>query len=232
MAQAPAYNRAKNFLENNPDRTDHGALNTELDKLSLSVNGLRDNAALLQKDDGTLKDGVILPSNLSAQALALLQGPVGPAGPTGPTGPTGPQGAKGETGDVGASFDADAKDVLINRAIYNLQGKGFSFLAMDTGQLFFKLSNTAADWSPGLTFGKGETGAQGAQGAQGIQGAQGVQGPTGPKGDTGPAGVNGTDGAVVSIDTGLKTASLIGKSSITAQLKLLNGQLQISLSTS
>ncbi len=43
MPQAPAYNRAKNFLENNPDRTDHAALNAELDRAALSINEQLDN---------------------------------------------------------------------------------------------------------------------------------------------------------------------------------------------
>lgn len=55
MTAATAYNRTKNFLENNPDRTDHSSLNNEFDAVSESINGLRANAALIQKDDGTLQ---------------------------------------------------------------------------------------------------------------------------------------------------------------------------------
>ena len=96
--QAPAYNRTKNFLENNPDRTDHGALNAELDKVALSIDGLRENAALLQKDDGSLQNSVVALVNLTPAAIAALQvpGPVGPVGPVGPACPVGPVGPVGK----------------------------------------------------------------------------------------------------------------------------------------
>ena len=61
MSQAPAYNRIKNFLENNPDRTDHGALNSELDAVADSINAIRENIAILQKDDGSLQNAIIEP---------------------------------------------------------------------------------------------------------------------------------------------------------------------------
>lgn len=230
MAQAPAYNRSKNFLENSPDRTDHGALNAELDKAALSINALRSNIAILQKDDGTLQSAIVALANLTPQAILALQvpGPQGPQGLQGPAGPVGPQGPKG---DVGASFDADARDLFSNRSLYNLQPKGFSFLAVDTGNLYFKQSATSADWSPAFQFGKGDTGAQGPAGPQGPQGIQGLQGPQGPIGPAGAAGSNGTNGAVTSVDTGIKTASLVGRSNVTARLVLTNGELTIQLST-
>ncbi len=230
MAQAPAYNRAKNFAENNPDRTDHAALNAELDKVSLSVNELRANQAQLQADDGTLRSQVVALTNLTPAAIAALQvpGPTGPQGPQGPTGPAGPQGPKGDTG---ASFSADVRDVFANRSQYNLQPKGFAFLALDTGLMYFKLSNTSGDWSAGVQFGKGETGAQGATGPTGPQGPQGLQGIQGPQGPAGPAGTNGTNGAVVTIDTATKTASLVGRTSVSARLVLQGGQLSIVLTT-
>lgn len=71
--QASAYNRQKNFLENNPDRTDHGSLNAEFDRVSASVNALRTNAELLQNDDGTLKNAVVALTNLTAQAIAAAE---------------------------------------------------------------------------------------------------------------------------------------------------------------
>ncbi len=228
--QAPAYNRAKNFLENNPDRTDHGALNAELDKVASSINALRSNSALLQNDDGTLKSAVVALTNLTAQAIAALSvpGPAGPAGPQGPQGPAGPQGSKGDTG---ASFSADVRDVFANRALYNLQPKGFSFLALDTGNLYFKVSGASGDWSPAFIFGKGDAGAQGPQGPAGQQGPQGLQGIQGPAGPAGAPGANGTPGAVTSLDTTTKTASLVGRTSVTARLVLTGGQLSIQLTT-
>lgn len=227
MPQAPAYNRSKNFLENNPDRTDHGSINTELDKAALSINALRDNAALLQNDDGTLKNAIVALASLTAEAIASLQVP-GPIGPEGPEGPEGPQGIQGVKGDVGSSFDADARDVFANRYLYDVQPKGFSMLAMDTGMLYFKLSNTSGNWSDGVQYGKGETGDPGPEGPRGLQGLQGLQGIQGLKGDPGDPG---TDGLVTSIDDSIKTTSLIGRSSVNARLQVVSGQLRIVLTS-
>lgn len=226
--QPVAYNRTKNFLENNGASTDHGALNSEFDAAALSVNELRANAALLQNDDGTLKNNSVVLASLTAEAIAALR-VAGPAGPEGPVG-TGAQGVQGIKGDVGSSFDADARDVAANRNLYNTQPKGFSMLAMDTGLLYFKLSATSGDWSAGVQYGKGETGSTGPQGAQGIQGIQGLQGIQGNS-VTGPAGSNGTNGAVITLDTSIKTASLVGRSSVTARLVLSGGELSIVITT-
>lgn len=227
MPQAPAYNRSKNFLENNPDRTDHGSINTELDKAALSINALRDNAALLQNDDGTLKNAIVALANLTTEAIASLQVP-GPVGPEGPEGPEGPPGIQGLKGDVGSSFDADVRDLFANRHLYDVQPKGFSMLAMDTGMLYFKLSNTSGNWSAGVQYGKGETGDIGPEGPRGLQGLQGLQGIQGLKGDPGDPG---TDGLVTSIDDSIKTTSLIGRASVNARLQVVSGQLRIVLTS-
>lgn len=225
--QAAAYNRTKNFLDNNTDRTDHGAINSELDKVAMSVNGLRENLALVQKDDGTLKDAIVDVDNLTPEAISTLQSP-GPQGPQGPAGAQGVQGVQGVKGDVGASFIADIKDVATNKPLYNLQPKGFSFFAMDAGLLYFKLSDANGDWSTGLSFGKGDkgdTGATGPAGAQGPQGIQGLQGIQGIKGD------KGNDGLITGVDVAMKTANLTGRTSISARLVISNGQLSILLVT-
>lgn len=226
--QAPAYSRTKNFQENNGASTDHAALNSELDKAALSIAGLRANAALLQNDDGTLKNATVALASLTAEAVASLQVP-GPQGPVGPVG-AGAQGIQGIKGDTGASFDADARDLFANRGLYDLQPKGFSMLAMDTGLLYFKLSATGGDWSAGEQFGKGDTGAVGAQGPQGIQGIQGLQGIQGIPG-VGTAGADGADGLVASVDLTTKTASLVGRTSVTARLVVIGGELSIVLTT-
>lgn len=228
--QAPAYNRIKNFTENNPDRTDHGAINAELDNVSLTVNTLRDNAAKIQKDDGSLASSVVTIDSLTQEAVNLLKVP-GQAGPAGPRGPQGELGPRGEKGDVGSSFNANAADVYANRLLYNAQPKGFSFLATDLGQLYFKKSDTISDWSTGFVFGKGEKGDKGDRGDVGPQGSQGIQGIKGDKGDPGSAGIPGVDGLVVEVDTTLKTASLIGRSSVNARLVITNGLLSILLTT-
>ena len=230
MSQAPAYNRTKNFLENNSDRTDHGSLNAELDNVAQSINALRTNAAAIQKDDGTLANAIVSLANMTAEAIAALSVP-GPTGPQGAKGPAGPQGVQGVKGDTGSSFDADVRDIASNKSLYNLQPKGFSFLAMDTGLLYFKLSAASGDWSTGFQYGKGETGAQGPQGPRGLQGLQGLQGIQGIQGIKGDNGNDGVNGVVTSLDTATKTASLVGRSSVSARLALNAGQLTIVLTT-
>ncbi|WP_116791452.1 hypothetical protein [Achromobacter dolens] len=68
MAQPPAYNRTKDFGADYPDQTDNQAINTELDAVSASVNGIRTNLALIQRDDGGLRDGIVTKDSL-AQSL-------------------------------------------------------------------------------------------------------------------------------------------------------------------
>jgi hypothetical protein len=194
MTQAQAYNRTKNFTDNSGDRTDHAALNAELDAVSVSVNELRENQATLQNDDGTLAFKSVGFDQLTDAAKQGLQTP-GPKGDLGPKGDQGPIGPAGPKGSVGASFTTDNKGLYAQRTNYDGAPAGTSYLAMDNGMLYFKLSGTVADWSTGYTFGKGDKGDQGPKGDQGNQGTQGFRGVTGNqgvKGDAGPAGPAGT----------------------------------------
>jgi hypothetical protein len=118
-------------------------------------------------------------------------GPLGPQGPQGATGPQGPQGVQGSAGAPGQSFTPDAIGGYAQRVSHDAAAAGFAFLAADVGQLFFKLSNAAADWSDGIYFGRGEAGPQGPQGIQGLQGLLGPQGVQGPVGATGAQGQRG-----------------------------------------
>lgn len=230
MPQAPQYSRTKNFLENSGDRTDHNAINDELDKAATSINALRTNQAILQNDDGTLRDSAVTPEALSPELTLFLKGAKGDKGDIGEIGPVGPASTvPGPKGDTGASFRADARDLAVNRAIYNAQPKGFSFLAMDTGLLYWKLSGVSADWSSGVQFGKGETGATGPEGPEGQEGPQGLQGVKGDKGDKGDEGAPGVS-LITSVDSAVKSVSIIGKTSVTAELRLNeSGQLTIVL---
>lgn len=69
MPQAPSYNRRKNFIENNSDRTDHAAINAELDKVSISLNATRENLSKIQADDGSLISGSVLRKTLSKEVV-------------------------------------------------------------------------------------------------------------------------------------------------------------------
>lgn len=199
MPQASEYNREKDFLNENPDRTDHSALNDEFDQVSVSINELRANAALLQDDDGGLKTGIVSTDSLSQEVLDLMAG-------TSLLTVTGPQ------GDVGPSFDANYKGLATERVDFDNQDKGFSFLAMDTGLLYFKLSKVIGDWSTGYQFGKGDKGDAGAAG------------------QTGASGINGTDGLITSIDTATQSVSIIGKTTLNITASMTAGKLSINVS--
>lgn len=69
MSQPQAYERQTDFTERDGDDTDHPALNQELDAAALSINGIRDNLALIQRDDGALKNGVVTADSLAQNAF-------------------------------------------------------------------------------------------------------------------------------------------------------------------
>lgn len=66
-----------------------------------------------------------------------------------------PQGVQGLRGEA---FTVNAVGLAADRGLYDAQIRGFSFLAIDTTLVYFKLSNTTADWSIGAPFGKGDQG--------------------------------------------------------------------------
>lgn len=216
MAQPVAYNRSKNFLDNNPDRTDHGAINDELDKVATTANEIRANLALIQADDGSLAPNSVGLDQLTEDAQELLGTP-GPQGQTGPQGTQGPQGSKGDKGDVGATFDANVRDLAANRSLFDTQPASFCFLAIDTGKMYFKLTAASGNWSTGFDFGIGPQGPQGAVGPAGAQGSQGLQG---PQGTPGVAGAQGPQGPAGTVDY----AIAIRKDTATAQVMI--GSLQ------
>lgn len=137
------------------------------------------------------------------QGVQGIQGIQGLQGMQGPQGLQGPQGVQGVQGVKGDSFSPDAIGLTSDRVNYDEEPKGFSFLDSQTGYLYFKLSATSGDWSPGITF---TTGPQGPVGPQGVQGPEGPQGVEGPQGPIGPAGVGvptgGTAGQILTKNTG------------------------------
>ena len=133
------------------------------------------------------------------------QGERGPIGERGPQGPQGVQGPQGETGPQGQSFTPDATGPRDSRSLYDNQNANFTYFALDTATIYYKLTNALGDWSDGVCL-RGDTGEQGPQGIQGEkgdkgdkgdQGEQGIQGevgPEGPQGKTGPRGEQGIQG--------------------------------------
>lgn len=70
--QPQAYNRETDFTDRTGDDTDHSAINTELDAAALSINEIRDNLALIQKDDGALVNGVVTADSLAQSAFDAI----------------------------------------------------------------------------------------------------------------------------------------------------------------
>ncbi|MCZ4065452.1 hypothetical protein NB636_02065 [Oxalobacter aliiformigenes] len=73
MAQPPAYNREKDFVQNFGNETDHAALNAEFDRASNSINDIRTNLALIQADDGKIRASSITTDSLSQEVLDYVQ---------------------------------------------------------------------------------------------------------------------------------------------------------------
>lgn len=69
MAQPQAYNREVDFTERDGDDTNHAGINAELDAAALSINQIRDNLALIQRDDGALQNGIVTADSLAPSAF-------------------------------------------------------------------------------------------------------------------------------------------------------------------
>lgn len=76
-----------------------------------------------------------------------------------------PAGFKGDKGD---SFTINSSGTTAERALYNNQIKGWSFLDLETSTIYFKVSDASGDWSLGTPFGKGDNGVDGKDGADGV----------------------------------------------------------------
>ena len=225
MAQPTQYKRTTDFTTRNPDQVDLGAINKEFDAVSTSVNQIIQALGLIQMDDGRLAVGVVSYDTLDADAQERLK-PI--PGKDGRNGVDGKDGKDGQKGDVGSSFDADYRGLISERSMFDAYSKGFSFLAMDEGKLYFKLSDASGDWSSGYTYGKGD---QGDPGINGVDGSPGAPGLPGEDGTNGKDGKDGIDGAVTQVDTTQQTTSIIGKRYVKVKLALVDGKLSLVLDT-
>jgi len=72
MAQPQPYNRTVDFTQRDGDDTDHAGINAEFDAVATSVNEVRDNLALIQKDDGSLANGIVTPDSLTPEVFEAL----------------------------------------------------------------------------------------------------------------------------------------------------------------
>ena len=73
MPQPQAYDRTVDFTERDGDDTNHAGMNAELDAAALSINQIRQNLALIQKDDGTLQNGIVGADQLAPSAFDAVQ---------------------------------------------------------------------------------------------------------------------------------------------------------------
>ena len=76
----------------------------------------------------------------------------------------GEKGDKGDKGDRGDSFTINAVGLKASQGLYDNRPIDFSFLAIDEGKIYFKLSSATGDWSIGAPFGKGDKGDAGNDG--------------------------------------------------------------------
>lgn len=74
MAQPQQYEREVDFTERDGDDTNHAAINSELDAAALSINQIRDNLALIQRDDGGLQNGIVTAESLAPTAFDAFKG--------------------------------------------------------------------------------------------------------------------------------------------------------------
>src|ERR1700746_1756877 len=100
MAQPPPYDPSTSFISYAGSLPGFPGqqLDTEFDNLETTTDAIRNNLALIQRDDGAL-------ANESVDVMQLVPGlrpgngsgagPAGPPGPPGPPGPTGPAGTAG-----------------------------------------------------------------------------------------------------------------------------------------
>ncbi len=124
---------------------------TKADEASASAQLSSEQAALATAKSNEIK-------GVTAQAQTLVAGSAATASYNPVDGKLTfgiPQGQKGDKGD---SFTVNAVGLLSQRSLYDLQLGGFSFLALDQAYIYFKLSDTAGDWSLGAPFGKGDKG--------------------------------------------------------------------------
>ena len=74
MAQPQKFERQHDFTLDEPSNVDVASLNTELDNVALTTNQIRENLALMQEDDGTLRRGIVSKNALGSDVLAEMEG--------------------------------------------------------------------------------------------------------------------------------------------------------------
>lgn len=87
----------------------------------------------------------------SAAGHAVVAGKPGPGRAVIAAGLRGSKGEAGAQGEQGLPFQVDAQGLLANRGAFDDEAAGFSYLATDTGELYFR-QGAAGVWSDGVAF--------------------------------------------------------------------------------
>lgn len=74
MAQPQKYERSHDFAHDEPSNIEVSALNSEFDGVSVSIEGIRENLALIQNDDGSLVHGIVKLETLGADVMKAFSG--------------------------------------------------------------------------------------------------------------------------------------------------------------
>lgn len=74
MAQPQKYERSHDFAHDEPSNIEVSALNSEFDGVSVSIEGIRENLAIIQNDDGSLVHGIVKLETLGADVMKAFSG--------------------------------------------------------------------------------------------------------------------------------------------------------------
>lgn len=69
MAQPQKYQREHDFTLDEPSDVSTSSLNREFDDIAVTTDGLRENLAKIQNDDGSLRAGIVTPESLSKEVV-------------------------------------------------------------------------------------------------------------------------------------------------------------------
>lgn len=122
-------------------------LDAEIDRVASALGVAIDFVKQAIADDGRIKSEALFSEDY--------------VGPQGVQGPVGLQGLPGPSGPDGASYLPGAVGPFSDRATYDAQPLGFSFLDITNGLFYFKVSNFSADWSAAVDFARGPAGPTG-----------------------------------------------------------------------
>ena len=152
-----------------------GVMHTNIQTIEANIEAIE--ASIHNISIGTVTTIENLPDDTHGIATASYDGatstinlgiPAGDKGTAGEKGDVGANGNTGQKGDTGDAYQIDVEDLFSTRSTYDTEVKAFSFLAIDTSMVYFKLSSVSGDWSVGTPFGRGTDGVNGLEADRNI----------------------------------------------------------------